>query len=360
VLSLDVLRGVAMAAMVIVSNPGDAGHVYWPLAHAAWDGWTPADLICAFFLFAAGAAIPLSGRSSRWTRIIRRGLLLVAAGLLLGGYPDFDPSRWRIPGELQRVGICYLVAAGAYRATTGDARRRGAILMSAAVFLAIGYWLVMQHVPVPGGVAGDLSPRGNLGAYVDRTLMGGHLARLGWDPDGLLATLSAVATMLFGVVCGLCLQSGAPAGRKASQIAAAGAGGIIGGQLWGVVVPINKSLWSSSFAVFGAGAASLLLGICHWAIEVKGWRGWTKPFAILGANALTLYVASSLLRKTLASVTVASADGRLLPVDQHLYLQYFAPLAPPSAASLLYALVNLVVLFGLLALMYRRRIFLRL
>ena len=359
-LSLDVLRGATAAAMVIASNPGDAGRVYWPLAHAEWDGWTPADLICPFFLFIVGAAIPLSGRSSRWTRIIRRGLLLVAAGLLLEGYPDFDPSSWRIPGELQRIGICYLVAAAAYRATTGDARRRGAILMSAAVFLSVGYWLVLQHVPVPGGVAGDLSPRGNLGAYVDRTLMGGHLARVGWDPDGLLATLSAVATTLFGVVCGLCLQSGEPARRKASQIAAAGAGGVVGGQLWGVVLPINKSLWSSSFAAFSAGAASLLLGICHWTIEVKDWRRWTKPFAILGANALTLYMVSTLLRKTLASVTVTSADGRLLPIGQHIYVQYFAPLAPPAIASLLYALINLLLLFGLLAWMYRRRIFPRL
>jgi predicted acyltransferase len=161
-------------------------------------------------------------------------------------------------------------------------------------------------------------------------------------------------------VCGLCLQSGEPARRKASQIAAAGAGGALGGQLWAVILPINKSLWSSSFAVFGAGAASLLLAICHWAIEVKGWRGWTKPFAILGANALTLYVVSSLLRKTLASVTVSSADGRLLPIGQHVYVQYFAPFAPPAIASLLYALVNLLLLFGLLAWMHRRRVFLRL
>ena len=141
--------------------------------------------------------------------------------------------------------------------------------MSAAVFLTIAYWLVMHHVPVPGGVAADLSPEGNLGAYVDRALLGRHLGRSGWDPEGLLSTVPAIATTLFGVVCGLCLGSAEPPRRKVWQIAAAGAGGVVGGLLWGVVFPINKSLWSSSFAVFGAGVASLLVALCYWAIDVR-------------------------------------------------------------------------------------------
>lgn len=348
-----------MAAMVIVDNPGDAGHVYWPLRYAEWDGWAPADLIFPLFLFVLGASIPLSRRSASWPSIFRRGLLIVAAGVVLSGYPAFDVSQWRIPGVLQRIGLCYLVAAGAYCATTGDGRRRGAILMSAAVFLTIGYWLVMQHVPVPGGVAGDLSPEGNLGSYIDRTLMPGHLWRTGWDPEGLLSTVPAIATTLFGVVCGLCLASGERAGRKASQLAAAGAGGIVGGQFWGVVFLINKGLWTSSFAVFTAGVASLLVAICYWTIAVKGWRGWTKPFAILGSNALTLYVVSSLLHKTLASLSVMSSDGASMSIARYVYVRYFAPLASPDAASALYAIANLVVPFGLLTWMYRRRLFLR-
>ena len=266
--SLDVLLVATMALMVFV-NPGFAAHDYWPLRHAEWDGWTPADLIFPIFLFIVGARIPLSRRRPSWTSILARGLLIIAAGLLLSGYPSFDVSNWRIPGVLQRTGICYLVAAAAQRATSGDLRRRGAILMSAGVLLTIVYWLVMQHVPVPGGVAGDLSPEGNLGAYVDRVLMGGHLGRPGWDPEGLLSTVPAIATMFFGVVCGLCLGSGERPGRKVQQIAAAGAGGIVGGLLWGVIVPINKSLWSSSFAVFGAGVASMVVALCYWAIDVR-------------------------------------------------------------------------------------------
>ncbi len=268
-LSLDLLLVSAMAAMVIVSNPGDGGFDHRLLRHAEWDGWTPADLIFPIFLFVIGARIPLSPRRSSWTYILLCSLLLIAAGLVLSGSPSFDVSSWRIPGVLQRTGICYLAAAGAFRSTFGDPRRSGAILMSAAVFLTLAYWLVMHHVPVPGGVAGDLSPEGNLGAYIDRALMGGHLGRARWDPEGLLSTVPAVATTLFGVVCGLCLASGERPTRKVQQIAAAGAGGVIGGLMWGVVFPINKSLWSSSFAVFGAGAASLLIALCYWAIDVR-------------------------------------------------------------------------------------------
>jgi predicted acyltransferase len=355
-----VLSGATMAAMVIVDNPGDAGHVYRPFRHAEWDGWTPADLFLPLFLFMVGASIPLSRLNASWTSILRGGLLVVAAGVLLGGYPAFDVSQWRIPGVLQRIGICYLVAAGAYVATSGDLRRRGAILMSAAVFLAIAYWLVMQHVPVPGGVAGDLSPEGNLGSYIDRTLMPGHLWRTDWDPEGLLSTVPAIATMLFGVVCGLCLASGELPVRKVSQLAATGAGGFVGGQMWGVVFPINRGLWTSSFAVFSAGVAALLVAACYWIIEVRGWRGWTKPFAILGSNAITLYVVSSLLQKTLAWLSITSSDGASMSIARYAYVRYFAPFASPPAASALYAIATLIVPFVLLSWMCRRRLFLRL
>jgi predicted acyltransferase len=267
VVSLPVLLAVTIVAMLF-ANPGFAAHAYWPLRGAAGDGWTLADLVFPAFLFFVGASIPLS-RGTSWMSILRTAIVLIAAGLLLSGYPAFDVSRWRIPGVLQRIGICYLVAAAAYLITSGDRSRRGAILMSAAVFLAVGYWLVMQHVPVPGGVAGDLSPEGSLAAYIDRVLMGGHLGRSGWDPEGLLSTVPAVSTTLFGVVCGLCLDSGAPPGRKVSQIAAAGAGGVVGAYLWSAVLPIDRSLWSSSFAVFGAGIAALLVALSYWALDAR-------------------------------------------------------------------------------------------
>ena len=358
--SLDVFRGATMAAMVIVNNPGDWGSIYWPLEHAEWNGWTPTDLIFPFFLFIVGVSITLSRKSSNWSAILRRSALIVGVGLFLAGYPRFDVTRWRIPGVLQRIGVCYLAAASFFHVTRGDRRRQGAIALSLGLGLAVAYWLVMTLVPPPGGSAGDLSPEGNLGAYVDRALMLGHLWKPRWDPEGLLSTIPAISTTLFGIVAGLWLGSSVTRERKAAGLAAAGAAGIVAGEIWNVAFPINKNLWTSSYAVFMAGAACLLLAVCYWAIDVRGWRGWTRPFVILGTNAITLFAASALLVKTMALVKLAGPDGLPIAISRYAYLHYFAPIAAPKNASLLYALANLVVLFGLLAWMYRRRIFLRL
>jgi predicted acyltransferase len=357
--SLDVFRGLTMAGMVIVNNPGDWGNVYAPLLHAPWDGWTPTDLIFPFFLFIVGVSITLSRKSASTAAILRRGLIILGLGLFLSGYPRFDITRWRVPGVLQRIAICYTIAALAYHASTGDRRRRGTLLFSIAFGLSIAYWLVMMHVPPPGGFAGDLSPEGNLGAWLDRALLGGHLWRPRWDPEGLLSTVPAVATTMFGTVAGLCLGADLTPRRKAWVLLVAGVAGIVLGYIWNVVFPINKNLWTSSYVFFTAGAASLLLALCYWAIDIQGWRGWTLPFVILGSNAITLFMASGLLVKTLALIRVDGPEGTPIPISRYAYQQYFVPLASPKNASLLYALANLAVLFGLLAWMYRRRLFLK-
>jgi predicted acyltransferase len=189
--SLDVFRGVTMAAMVIVNNPGDWGNVYWPLLHADWHGWTPTDLVFPFFLFIVGISITLSKRTASWGSILRRTAIIFALGLFLAGYPRFNIERWRIPGVLQRIAICYLAAATIYRITS---KRRGgswklgvntaqaSVVAGAALLLAFSYWAIMMLVPPPGGVAGDLTSEGTLGAWIDRALMQGHLWKSKWDP----------------------------------------------------------------------------------------------------------------------------------------------------------------------------------
>jgi predicted acyltransferase len=358
-LSLDVFRGLTMAAMVIVNNPGDWGTVYWPLLHAEWHGWTPTDLIFPFFLFIVGVSITLSKKSAGWGSILRRAVVILGLGLFLSGYPRFDVERWRIPGVLQRIALCYLAAAAAYRVTTGNRRRQAAVIGALAAILALGYWAVMMFVPPPGGMAGDLTPEGNLGAWIDRALLEGHLWKPRWDPEGLLSTVPAIATTLLGVLAGLCLGTSWSAERKAAVLAACGAVAVVVGLAWGLVFPINKPIWTSSYAIFTAGAASLLLAACYWLIDIRGWRRWTTPFVILGVNAITLFVASGLLVKTLALIRVAGADGREIAVSRWAYLHGFAPFFAPKNASLLYAVANLAVLFALLSWMYRRRLFLR-
>ena len=368
-ISLDVFRGLTMAGMVIVNNPGDWGTVYWPLLHAEWNGWTPTDLIFPFFLFIVGVSITLSQKSASWGSIVRRAALILALGLFLAGYPRFNLARWRIPGVLQRIALCYLAAAAVHRlsmtggrtssAANATLRNRAIAIGLLAIVLALAYWALMMLVPPPGGLAGDLTPDGNLGAWLDRTLMLGHLWKPKWDPEGLLSTIPAISTTLLGVVAGMCLTSPLTDARKVRLLAIGGAAALIAGWFWGLVFPINKSLWTSSYAVFTAGFGALLLAGLYWMIDIKGWTRWTKPFVVLGSNAITLFVASGLLVKTLALIRVAAADGQDVAVSRWAYLHFFVPLASPKNASLLYALANLVVLYALLAWMYRRRLFLR-
>jgi predicted acyltransferase len=368
-ISLDVFRGLTMAGMVIVNNPGDWGTVYWPLLHAEWNGWTPTDLIFPFFLFIVGVSITLSQKSASWGSIARRAALIVALGLFLAGYPRFNPARWRIPGVLQRIAVCYLAAAGVYRLiTTGERstsdssaalRRRAIAIGILALVLALGYWGVMMLVSPPGGMAGDLTPEGNLGAWLDRALMSGHLWKPRWDPEGLLSTVPAISTTLLGILAGICLTAPVTPEQKVRLLGIGGAVALLAGWCWGVVFPINKSLWTSSYAIFTAGFGAVLLAALYWTIDVKGWTRWTKPFVVLGSNAITLFVASGLLVKTLALIHVAGEDGKDVAVSRWAYLHMFVPLASPKNASLLYAVANLIVLYALLAWMYRRRLFLR-
>jgi predicted acyltransferase len=352
--SLDVFRGLTMAAMVVVNNPGSWSHVYWPLLHAEWHGWTPTDLIFPFFLFIVGISITLSRRSENWGRIVRRTAVIFALGLFLNGYPRFDLATWRIPGVLQRIAVCYLCAASAYRLAAGDRRRQGIGLLMLAVALASLYWLVMALVPAPGGAAGDLTPEGNVGAWLDRTILGGHLWRPRWDPEGLLSTLPAISTALLGVVAGLWLGSAAPPHRKAAGLLIAGAASVALAYAWHPIFPINKNLWTSSFVALTAGAAAIVLACCYWVVDIRGSRAWTAPFVVLGSNAITLYVLSGLLADTLGIITVGET-----PLSAWIHATVFVPLAAPKTASLLYALANLAVLFVPLLWMYRRRLFLR-
>ncbi len=368
--SLDAFRGLTMAGMVIVNNPGDWGHVYPPLLHAPWHGWTPTDMVFPFFLFIVGVSMALSRSTmgSPW-KILRRGVLIFAVGLFMAGWPRFPFATWRIPGVLQRIAVCYVAAAALFRATAsapgdGDARFRanGPRLLALAVALTMGYWAVVTLVPVPGGSAGVLERGQDLGAFIDRTLLGGHLWSQSktWDPEGILSTIPAIATTLLGLIAGLWLGSSASPDRKAAGMAVAGLLGILVGLVWNPVFPINKNLWTSSYVWFMGGAASLALSLCYWLIDVRGWRRWSWPFAVLGVNAIALFFASGMLAKWMGLRRVTLADGTSMTLKGYIYTHYFVPLGDPYQASLLFALANLAVMFALLYVMYRRRWFVKL
>lgn len=350
-----------MAAMVIVNTPGDWGQVYAPLLHAEWHGWTPTDLIFPFFVFIVGVSIVLSSRTrgSAWA-ILRRATLLYGLGLFLALYPNFTFGTVRVVGVLPRLAICYLVAALVYRAAAAhDERRQAATVLAAAAGLLVGYWALLMLVPVPGGVAGDLSPSGNLGAWIDRTLIGeAHLWRQSrtWDPEGLLSTLPAIATALTGVAAGLALRKSS----GASGLFFWGLVATIAGLVWDAWLPINKNLWTSSYVLFTSGLASMALALCHWLIDRHDTaRRLARPFVVLGTNALALFVFSGLLVKTLILIKLPGDNGAPVSLYNWIYQHAFAPFASPKNASLLFACAALAVLYALLEVMYRRRWFLK-
>jgi predicted acyltransferase len=341
--SVDVFRGLTMAGMVIVNNPGTWDAIYPPLEHAEWHGWTPTDLIFPFFLFIVGIAMTLSRHtvSAPWWRIVRRAAIIAGLGLFMAGFPFFNPHHWRIPGVLQRIGLCYLVAAWVDRRVERNPATAAGALVAVIAAILIGYWGVLSAF-------GDLTPEGNIGAAIDRALMGGHLYRSAWDPEGLLSSVPAVATTLLGVLAGLWLRSDRTVSRKAAGLALAGAALAIAGQAWHPFFPINKQLWTSSYVLLSGGVAALTLAACVYAIEVRGWRRWAHPFVVLGRNAITLFVVSGLIGKVLIVFDMQGA----------IFDRGFAWMAPPKMASLLYALAFLALMYALCEALYRRRVFL--
>jgi predicted acyltransferase len=311
-----------------------------------------------------GVAIPVAlgprlaageprGRLAR--RIAARAAVIFALGLVLHAVPRFDWATLRVPGVLQRIAVCYLAAALLFLATGWRAQA------TVAATALLGYWGALALVPVPGYGAGDLRPEANLAAWLDRAVLGPHIWRASrvYDPEGILSTVPAIATTLAGVLAGLWLASGRPRPAVVRGLAAAGAAAAAAGLAWDRWLPINKALWTSSYALFTAGAALLALAACYWLIEVRGLRWGTAPIAALGGSALAVFFLSTLVARLLADVRVAAAGGARRPLQAVLFEALFAPWASPVNASLLWALATLLLWTAVFWPLARRNIRLR-
>lgn len=353
--SLDAFRGLTVAGMLLVNNPGSWSYVYPPLDHAEWNGWTPTDLIFPFFVFSVGVSLSLSlarrreagaERRALLAKIVWRSLLIVLIGVLLNGFWRYDLTTIRLPGVLQRIGLVYLVAASAWVLLS---RRMVVGLLLVCLF---GYWGLMTLVPVPGYGAGHLEPVGNLAQYLDSHLFPGHMWKAEWDPEGLLSTMPAIATCLLGAFTGEWIRGKTPDRRALLGLVGAGAVLVAVGLVWGIWFPINKSLWTSSYVVFTAGAALLGLAACYGSIEVWGRTGWATPALVFGANPLTAFVGSGLMARIIGRVQVAGSEGPI-SVQQWLYRTLFAGWAGPLNGSLAYAVVFVLVWLAILWPVYR-------
>ena len=358
--SLDVFRGLAIAAMILVSTPGTWTAVYTPLDHAIWNGWTMTDLVFPFLLFAMGAAVPFALARRRGTprlvgrHVVRRALVLFALGLVLNAVEAPPPLQWatfRIPGVLQRIAIVFLVIA--WLTERGSLR----VQIGAVAAALAGYWAALMWISVPGVGAGVLTPEGNLASFVDRALLGRHLLNRWSDPEGLLSTVPAIATAMCGVFAGDWLKERREPHHSA-ELFIAGVLAMVAGLVWSLVFPINKNLWTSSFALFSAGLAAQALALCHWLVDVQGWRAWSRPLAAFGRNPLTAYFLSVGFDSLLTRVRLTGGSLKGI-VYRSAFVPWLRPCCGAEAASLGYAIAYVVLWGVILGEMYRRRVFIR-
>lgn len=339
--------------MVLVnSHPGPA---YPPLSHARWhEGWTFTDLIFPFFIFIVGVAMPYSfarrlerGESRRaiFLHVLWRCVLLFALGLFLNGFPHFDFSTLRVMGILQRIAICYGMAAFLYVCLRATPK---AMLWISGVILAL-YFVFMCFVPVPGYGAGVLEPAGNWGNYVDRLVMPGRLQHGDWEGKTLLGSFPALVTMLMGLLAGVWLRTEKPAYEKLAKLYFHGSVCMVAGAVWSLWFPISQNMWTSSLVLFMGGISLLSLASCYYIVDVRQSTWWILPCLIYGRNSIAVWVFSQLGMKAMQAAGWWEAGGNLL-------MSSLGPMNGSLAFAVIYDLFWLAVM----AILYWRKIFIKL
>jgi len=342
---LDLFRGLTVAAMILVNNPGDWVHVWSPLTHADWNGWTIADLIFPCFLFILGTAGALSLRRRHQTGMpratlalhaLRRGALIMLVGWLIAAFP-FTPDRiahLRIPGVLPRIGLVFILGTWVVLAV----RDWRWIALAILVLLAVHTYLLT-------GIGYDLTPDGNVQLATDRALLGRHIWQDGGDPEGVVSTLSATATMLTGTLAGYLLVSRVEARRKMLWLFTAGFIGLLVGELWSWFLPINKHLWTGPFVLFSSGAAAILLAGCMSFGDIRLFRRPFSIFAIFGKNPLAAFVFAELIGRTMHMVHWHDRSEAAVSLRSYLFEHGFGWLHHPTVASHLFGLSIILILY---------------
>lgn len=368
--SLDLFRGLTVAGMLLVNNSGDSHSNFAQLEHADWHGCTFTDLIFPSFLFIVGVSITLSLGKRAATGgaplgpILSRAAKLVALGLLLHAIPFTFDRPLRLPGVLQRIGVCYLVAALLAARTT---LRTQALVTGG---LLAGYYLAQRLIPVPGFGAFAIDVKGqDLGAFIDRTLLPGHLSNsrpdfVTFDPEGLFSTLPAIATTLLGVLAGRWLATARPAHERTSGLFFAGFALTVLGLCATVLMPLNKRLWTPSYVLFTGGLALQALSACYWLVDIHGVRRWATPFLAFGRNPIVAFFASSAVARALHDealyARLATPTEAVRSTKHWLYATLFVRGGESTVwSSLAYALVYVALWWVVLAVMDRKKLYVK-
>jgi predicted acyltransferase len=372
-LSLDVVRGITIAFMIMVNNNGGPGS--WGfMNHAEWNGLTPTDLVFPTFMFVMGVSIVFAvqsrlkrgaTRSQLVGHTIKRAILLFLFGMVVNGFPFFTLAHYRFYGVLQRFAVCYLIVGLFYLWDTRIWTKVAALAAS-----LVGYWILIRFVPVPGaGVPGRDIPfmdmTQNLTSWIDRLIFPHHLYLYApdhnvRDPEGLLSDLPALGTVLMGVLTGIWLRSARTIAQKGIGLAAASVTSLALGYLWSLSFPLNKNMWTSSFVLVAAGYSLALLTICFWAVDLKGWkRGWTFPWLVFGSNAIAAYMFSELLPGILDLIHVASPTGRPTNLAAWYFFHTVAHIPDPGWAAFGFSVSFTAVCFIPVWILYKNKVFLK-
>lgn len=361
-LALDVLRGMTVALMILVNNPGSWSHIYAPLEHAAWQGCTPTDLVFPFFLFVVGASMFFSfskygNQLNRETllKIGKRTLLIFAIGLFLNSFPQWsqDFSKLRIMGVLQRIALAYGIAA----LIVLSVKRKYLPYLGGAILLI--YWGLVNLV----GGSDPYSLAGNPASPFDTALLGvNHLYKgfgIAFDPEGIFSTLPAIVTVIIGYLVGAVIKE-TPKIKVPVKLIVFGIIAVITGWLWGLLFPISKPIWSSSYVIYTAGWASLLLALLIWSIDLKGYSRWTSFFVVFGVNPLFIFAFSGLWARVLGRlVHITTLDGKIVNGSTWLYNNLFVPIAGELNGSLLFAISHVVLFWFLGYILYKKKVFIK-
>jgi predicted acyltransferase len=353
---------MTIAAMILVNMPGSWSYVYAPLQHAHWHGCTPTDLIFPFFLFIVGTAMSYSfvkfnntATSAIILKILKRAFLILLIGLALNAFPFQTPiSGLRIPGVLQRIALAYGMAA----LLCLWLQPRHLIILSG--FLLIGYWLMMFGFAKGNPYALET----NLVRIIDIKLFGEqhlwHGKKIAFDPEGLLSTLPAVVTVISGYLAGRLIQAESNLNKSVLKLFSSGAAAVLLGVAWGIIFPINKYLWTSSYVLYTSGWAMICLALLLWVVDIKRFTNWNYPFVVFGTNSLFVYIASILWIKVfIYLIKIPTSDGSVVSGYNWIFTQAFAPVAGNLNGSLLFAFTHLGFFWFILFILYRQKIFIK-
>jgi predicted acyltransferase len=361
-LSLDVFRGITVASMILVNNPGSWAHTYAPLEHSKWNGCTPTDLVFPFFLFIVGVSMFFSFakygselNKQSLLRVGRRTLLIFAIGLFLNSFPQWsvDYSKLRILGVLQRIALAYGIGSLIVLA----APRKSLLYITGAILFA--YWGILWFF----GGADPYSLEGNATISFDSAVLGvTHLYKgfgIPFDPEGLLSTLPAIGTVILGYLAGALIKQS----EKSSvylKLWLWGVAGVVLGTVWNLFLPINKPLWTGSYVLYTAGLASFILGLLIWIIDLKGFSKWTSFFVVFGMNPLFIFALAGLWAKILGRlIKITAEDGTVISGSSWVYQNLFLSWASDINASLFYALSHILVFWLICLILYKKKIFIK-